>query len=341
MAVHVHTLGDSTLDNLYWRLGETPSLPVAKSTSVEGRLKSVLGRGFEVISHAFDGFTTKSILNGSDIGDVLPRDRVAFPAYITEKAPKQRFIKPLEELQKEVSKDSNAYHYVVLSVAGNDFRENLLNPIRFVKDISSIQKRYLQIVEKIKNLKGRNIRPILMLQYPTDAKNDLYRIYTVLKIIGVAALIMQIGCFALFTAPIWVTTPSICGLVSAVGAVGLFLLNERLLPLSALKNILTGKKISMLCLGTLLQSFYRPILQQAKKDKIPILDLPNTFNPYKDLYDHGIEPGEQGTELIAEGIAHIVKNHDYSTESKLYSKKGSEYKAATNQPSNWKVAYPL
>ena len=97
----------------------------------------------------------------------------------------------------------------------------------------------------------------------------------------------------------------------------------------------------MLCMGTLLQSFYRPILQQAKKDKIPILDLPNTFNPYKDLYDHGIEPGKQGTELIAEGIAHIVKNHDYSTESKLYSKKGNEYNAAINQPSNWNVSYPL
>nr|NGX32937.1 hypothetical protein [Candidatus Anoxychlamydiales bacterium] len=307
MPIHVHTLGDSTLDNLYWRLGETPSLTDAKSTSVEGRLKSILGRGFEVISHAFDGFTTRSILNGSNIGTVLPRDRIAFPSYIAEKAPKERFIKPLEALQKEVSKDSNAYHYVVLSVAGNDFRENLLNPIRFVKDISSIQKRYLQIVEKIKSLKGRNIRPLLMLQYRTDAKNDLYRIYTVLKIIGVAALVMQIGCFALLTAPIWVTIGKISalvgGLVFAGGALGLYL-NKRLLPLLALKDILIGKKISMLFMDTLLQSFYRPILQQAKKDKIPILDLSNTFNPYKDLYDHGIEPGKQGAELIAEGIAH-------------------------------------
>jgi len=344
MAIHVHTIGDSTLDNLYWRLIEKPNLKEAKTTSVEGRLQTILGCFFKVISHAFDGFTTRAILNGANIGAVLPRDRRAYPSYMAKKASKKHFIKPLEELQKEVSKAPNACLYVVLSIGGNDFRENLLNPIRLVKDIFSIQKRYLQIVEKIKNLNGRDIRPILMLQYRTDAKNDLYKIYTVLKIIGIGALIMQIGCFALLTTPTLVIAGKVSVLVGglgfAVGTLGLYF-NTNLFPLAALKDILTGKKISMLCFGFLLQSFYRPILQQAKKDNIPILDLPNTFNPYEDLYDHGIEPGKKGAELIAEGISHIVKNHYYSQGSKLYYKKESEYKAVTNQPSNWNVAYPM
>ena len=60
----------------------------------------------------------------------------------------------------------------------------------------------------------------------------------------------------------------------------------------------------------------------------------------------GIEPGEKGSELIAEGIDHIIKNHDYDDEdsvSKLYSKKGSadKYFASDNTVSGWEVSYPV
>lgn len=344
MNTFVHTLGDSTLDNLYWRLLENSNLRAAKSTSVEGRLQTILGRNFKVVSHAYDGFTTKSILHGANVGDVLCNSDTAFSTYMREKASDHTFVKPLEKLQEEIQKNPNSHHYVVLSVAGNDFRENLLNPISFIKDISSIQKRYLQIVEKIKGLKGRNIKPILMLQYRTDAKNDLYYIYTVLKIIGIGALIMQFGCFALLTSPAWIIAGKVSvlagGLGFAAGLLGLYF-NTKLFPLSAIINVFKGKKISMLCFDSLLESFYRPVLQQAKKDRIPILDLPNTFNPNDDLYDCGIEPGKKGSKLIAEGIDHIVKNHDYSKESSIYSKYNcDDYKGVLYQPSKWKVDYP-
>ena len=88
---------------------------------------------------------------------------------MAEKASKKQvFVKPLEKLQEQIQKNSKAYHYVVLSVGGNDFRENLLNPIKLIKEIPSIQKRYLKIVKTIKNLNGRDIKPILMFQYRTD-----------------------------------------------------------------------------------------------------------------------------------------------------------------------------
>lgn len=73
--------------------------------------------------------------------------------------------------------------------------------------------------------------------------------------------------------------------------------------------------------GALLMRFYQPILKEARDARIPVLDLPNTFNPYDDLYISGIEPSAQGSALIAEGIAYIVENHDFEEEqSMIYSK---------------------
>jgi hypothetical protein len=40
---------------------------------------------------------------------------------------------------------------------------------------------------------------------------------------------------------------------------------------------------------------------------LPILDLPNSFNPYDDkLYISGIEPSEKGGALIAKGLSYII-----------------------------------
>ena len=99
----------------------------------------------------------------------------------------------------------------------------------------------------------------------------------------------------------------------------------------------------MSMIGGMLESFYQPILNQAKKDRIPILDLPNTFNPFENLYTCGIEPNEEGGALIADGIDHIVTEHDFSKESILYAKPNgaSKFVGIKNQkPSNWQIAYP-
>ena len=215
-----------------------------------------------------------------------------------------------------------------------------------MKDIHAIQQRYINIVNIIKTLGDRDIKPILMFQYRTDAVNDAYSIYTVLKVIAVAALIVQIGSFAALTAPIWVTSGAIsmlaAGIIFTLGAMGLYL-STNLLPVSTLVDVLRGRNIGLLCIGALLKKFYRPILEKAKKDNLPILDLSNTFNPNDtSLYDHGIEPGKAGGALIAEGIHHIVANHDFTKESKLYSKSDGEdsYKAKDNIPKEWYVEYP-
>jgi hypothetical protein len=74
---YVHTLGDSTLDNYWWLInGNSTNKDDADATCVEGKLQKELYRSssntYQVVSHAYDGFTTKSVLYGDRIGSVLP-----------------------------------------------------------------------------------------------------------------------------------------------------------------------------------------------------------------------------------------------------------------------------
>jgi hypothetical protein len=359
---YVHTLGDSTLDNIYWMLNaDGRNADDAKDLSVEGQLQKKLdenGKDYEVISHAYDGFTTSSVLDGDHVGRVLGISERYSPSKMGKSYLANRgigiddsyFVHPLDDLKNSVLNNPDAIHYVVISVGGNDFREHLHNPIKMLKDIPQINQRYLRILEKVRALGNNNIRPILMFQYRVDAKNEApYYIYTLMKVIGTVAAVVHTLCIAVITAA---ALSLLAGKIrlysalifSAIGIVGL-VLSTRIIPLKVTKNVLCGQEIGMAALGGLMERFYRPILDQAKKDNLPILDLPNTFNPYKDLYLSAIEPGEKGSELIVEGINHIIKNHDYSDDSKsmLYSKKDSSdtYTASDNSVSDWEVSYPV
>ena len=89
-----------------------------------------------------------------------------------------------------------------------------------------------------------------------------------------------------------------------------------------------------------METFYQPMLQRAREDKIPILDLPNTFNPSARLYTAGIEPNKAGGALIAEGLAHIITKHDYAKDSRLYAKAALDaaYTGTKNNKTlEWKV----
>lgn len=232
-------------------------------------------------------------------------------------------------------------------MGGNDFRENLANPFRLIRDISKVQSRYLQIVEKVKSLstEERKVYPILMLQYRTDAKNDPYLIYKLFGAMGVAAFVVNLICVALILVPAFqamagVVTFKVSMVVCPViGLLGL-VLSHKAVPFSVSKDIILLKKPSMSLFGALLMRFYQPILKEARDARIPVLDLPNTFNPYDDLYISGIEPSAQGSALIAEGIAYIVENHDFEEEqSMIYSKTDDSYGGRLNTE-KWSVAYP-
>jgi hypothetical protein len=124
-------------------------------------------------------------------------------------------------------------------------------------------------------------------------------------------------------------------------------LSHLAIPLKVTKGILSGERVGLATLGGLLETFYKPILAEAKANGIPVLDLPNTFNPNdSSLYIAQIEPSRKGGQLIAEGLAHIIKHHDFTSsnsKSVIYSKGESnqEFTSAKNPGlSGWSVAYP-
>ncbi len=364
MSTYVHTLGDSTLDNLYWMLDSKGSNETqAKNDSIEGQLQERLNSegnsNYQVVSHAYDGFTTSSVLNGDDVGRVL-YIRPGFSitgnkeAYLRDKnispTSNRYLVQPLKDLKEFVEKNPKATHYVVISVGGNDFRERLGNPIAMLKEIPRIHERYSQILKEVKTLKDKDIRPILMLQCRLDTHHDHYYIYTILKVIGVFFTVLHslslLGVGASVMALVAKKIHQRLGLAFLLISSVVLALSHQVIPLKVTKGaFLMGQQVSMAALGGLMETFYRPILAQAKADGIPILDLPNTFNPYdSSLYIAQIEPSQKGGQLIAEGLDHIIKHHDFaSSKSMMYSKRGSnqEFTAAENPGSSgWSVAYP-
>lgn len=308
---YVFPLGDSTLDNIYWLLNNDGSnYEQAEKNSVEGQLNTLLNvekKTYKIKSCAYDGFTTKSVLNDDKIGRVLgihPSMTLGNKqkAYLKNRkvtlASSSYVVHPLEKLKKLIETRQESEHYVVVSVGGNDFRELLGTPSKIMSEIPAFQQRYLSILTQIKKLKGK-VRPILMFQYRVDTGSDNYGVYQTLGNLAAA-------------------TQSIA------------------------MNSISSYQLGISYMGTLLEKLYQPILKQAQEDGIPILDLPNTLDPtHSHLYISQIEPSAKGGSLIAQGISHIIKKHDFeSKKSILYAKTGSnaEYSGSENQgPGNWKV----
>jgi len=358
-SIYVHTLGDSTLDNLYWMLDLQGSNEIqAKKDSIEGQLQERLNGEGQVISHAYDGFTTSSVLDGDDVGRMLgirtwsslTENKLAYLKDKNISTFNGYRVRPLKDLKEFVERNPRATHYVVISVGGNDFRERLGNPIAMLREIPRIHERYLEILKEVKALKDRDIRPILMFQYRLDTHHDHYQIYTLFKIIGVFfAGIHSLSLLGIGTSAMALVARKInqrLGLALLLVSAAVLALSHRVVSLNVTKDVLLGQQVSMATLGGLMETFYRPILAQAKADGIPILDLPNTFNPYdSSLYIAQIEPSQKGGQLIAEGLDHIIKHHDFtSPESLMYSKRGSDQEFTANEnpgSSGWSVAYPL
>ncbi len=133
------------------------------------------------------------------------------------------------------------------------------------------------------------------------------------------------------------------GLVIALISAAALVISHQVMPVNVTKNILLGQDVRLAALAGLMETFYSPILEQARADGLPILDLPNTFNPNdSNLYVSQIEPSQKGGKLIAAGINHIVKHHDFSArKSVLYSKRAQDaaFTGVENRgPKSWSVA---
>lgn len=308
----VHLVGDSTLDNVHWLINSQEDILSAQQDCVKGQLATQLGKYYKVEDESYDGFTTKNVLQGGQVGAVLGYNQ----HYLTARLGKgeTEFVKPLDRLREKVSSSPEAIHYVVLSVGGNDFRVLLFQPWRLLAEIPHVQVRYLEIVRQIQAIEG-DIRPIFMFQYRTDARSRHYCICTILGVLGyIAATINTLAVGTLFYSAFQLTKNRVStavGIGKIFVAAAFLYLSHRQLSVRLTKEILTGKQAGLAVFGAAMERLYQPMIKKAKEDKIPILDLPNLFDPMNpDLYECEIEPSREGGRFIAEKLTEIITGYD-------------------------------
>lgn len=290
---YVHLIGDSTLDNLH-RITNSSSpsdISRAKGDCIEGQLQTKLGKAYQVVNHTYVGITTSGVLNRNMV----------------------RGGNPLKKLQAKINENNTATHYVVISVGRNDFYALIQAPWLRFSEIPRVQELYLEIVQKVQKMGSKNIKPILMFQYRTDARDRSDNIYTVLGGLGyVAAALNTFAVYMIVCSAYRLMTNK----VSLAGFEKLFLggaflyVSYKKLSLRVTKEIFTGKHAGIAVFGALLESFYQPILKKAMEDSIPILDLPNLFDPKNpNNYIDGTEPSIKGGAFIAHHLVNIIEGY--------------------------------
>ena len=213
----------------------------------------------------------------------------------------------------------------MISVGGNDFRERLprsvqeavsllFQPWKLLGEIPHVQERYLEIVKQVQALKG-NIRPIFMFQYRTDVRSRPYFICTILGVLGyIAATINTLAIGTLFYLAFQLTKNKVSmavGIGKMFVAAAFLYLSHRQLSVRVTKEIFMGKQAGLAVFGAAMERLYQPMIKKAKEDNIPILDLPNLFDPMNpNLYECEIEPSREGGTFIAEKLARIIKGYD-------------------------------
>lgn len=102
---------------------------------------------------------------------------------------------------------------------------------------------------------------------------------------------------------------------------------------------LPGPGSSLSKINTLMETVYPPILELARKHKLPVVDLPSTFDVNdEELYVMQIEPSAKGGALISDMICHVLSHHNFTSPSTIYYKKGNQVDSYENTPDlKWKV----
>lgn len=72
-------------------------------------------------------------------------------------------------------------------------------------------------------------------------------------------------------------------------------------------------------LHLLMEQIYPPILALARDHRLPVIDLPRSFDAFNgSLYKSQIEPSSEGGSAIAALISHVVSHHNFEGPSVLY-----------------------
>jgi hypothetical protein len=270
--VNIVLVGDSTLDNEVW---------VEDGMTVTAQLKNLRPQD-KVINLSVDGFTTDNVLNGGF------RDKA-----VTSPNHQHIYYQPLEKLKKIKS-----CHHIILSVGGNDFREELQTlitktPTQRLDAITelgeSISAKYITIVHRLQNLKPK-AKITVLLQYTPCAQKDLYLIYFLMSAIANEKT-LNADCSIYFP----LAWHYIAGLTQYQSTQ------------------------AVECLHDIMAKVYQPIFEKLISKNISVIDLASSFNPNDpNLYVSQIEPSSSGAALISTMISHAIDQAQ--TESTLYSK---------------------
>eukprot|EP00746_Dinoflagellata_sp_MGD_P003144 gnl/MRDRNA2_/MRDRNA2_106113_c0_seq1.p1 gnl/MRDRNA2_/MRDRNA2_106113_c0~~gnl/MRDRNA2_/MRDRNA2_106113_c0_seq1.p1 ORF type:complete len:312 (-),score=35.07 gnl/MRDRNA2_/MRDRNA2_106113_c0_seq1:96-1031(-) len=89
----------------------------------------------------------------------------------------------------------------------------------------------------------------------------------------------------------------------------------------------------------LMEEVYRPILKVASQRRLPVVDLPRSFDiEDSSLYRCQIEPSEAGGKIISDLISHLVLHHDFGSSSKLYfNSAGSICEEINHGAGDWSI----
>jgi len=73
-------------------------------------------------------------------------------------------------------------------------------------------------------------------------------------------------------------------------------------------------------LEVIMEKVYTFIFDLAIAYKAPIVDLSNSFDCFNEnLYTHQIEPSNEGGDIIAKIISHVLSHHNFESNSKIYT----------------------
>lgn len=258
-------------------------------------------------------------------------------------------VKPLANLKKNITNVSDKNHYVILSAGSNDFSSSFSSnppgPLKIFLTLFNIRKNYLKILKEIQKLGNSNIKPILVLPYRPNKANSNNQTYLNLTFMGHLHGILQ--CFLIGIALSALKKHNIhtCLKIISVYSCVLFV-STRQFPLKNLKHLFSGQTMGVSIAGHLLEKIYQPIIDLAKKEGIPVLDLTNTFNPENlKLYSHNDSPSEQGGKIIAKGLSHIICDYE-NNKGKIVSglldmDNDVSFDSKSIQTNDWKVIYPI
>jgi len=314
--IYVHTIGNSIIDNLPYLLNEGTPIEEAKNNSVEGQLQTQLDeldssqeKKYEVVSHAYAGFNVASVLVGDTIGKKILPGRVSND-YARAKVIDTDFVKPLEILKAKISESPQAKHFVVIGFSHH------------------VEPHYLEIVDRVKRMGGK---PILIIPNLSPATSP---IYTKVGIIGGFIALVSAVCLAYLARFVMHIVMNKVNLHSRSTIFAIIAVLILLSQLPITYRIAQGQHPGMAMAKIAVQRLSKPILAYAKKDKLTMIDLPNTFDPYQtELYCSSGAFSKQGGALIAKAICHAIARDESNDSSYIYTDKGR----SINNPREWYI----